>query len=247
LFFLKKSKPLLKELIPSDYVDIHSHLLYGIDDGAQTFDDTLFLAKSMIEIGFSEFITTPHTIAQVWDNTREIISSKNDSTIIQLGQNGINVPFKSASEYLMDGNFVERFTTEPLLTLKENYVLVEMSYINPPIQLYDILFELQLAGYVPILAHPERYFFYHGSNYSEYARLKKAGCLFQLNLLSIVGYYGENVFRVSKKLLEEGMIDYVGSDIHHKKHLQSFDNKVLLKDLQPLKEALNNNLFFSQK
>ncbi len=245
MFFFKKSKPLLKELIPDNYIDIHSHLLFGVDDGAKTFENTLSLTNSLIGIGFSGFITTPHTIQHVWNNTRESILSKSAETILLLKQNQVNIPFESASEYMMDDYFVKQFQTEDLLTLKDNYVLVEMSYLNPPIHLYNILFDLQIAGYKPVLAHPERYIFYH-QNFQEYYRLKKAGCLFQMNLLSAVGYYGEAVYQTTKKLLNSGLIDYVGSDLHHEKHFQAFNSKVNLTDLQPLKEAFNNNQFFKK-
>jgi protein-tyrosine phosphatase len=130
-----------------------------------------------------------------------------------------------------------------LLTLKDNYVLVEMSYINAPIQLYDVLFDLQVAGYIPVLAHPERYLFYH-NNFNEYSKLKRAGCLFQLNLLAVVGYYGEGVAKIAEQLLEKGMYDFVGSDVHHDSHIAAFDKKVKLKDSTSLKEAIANNQFF---
>ena len=104
---------------------------------------------------------------------------------------------------------------------------------------------MQVAGYKPVLAHPERYSYYH-KNFNEYLKLKNAGCLFQLNLLSTVGYYGEEVFEAGKKLLNKGLIDFVGSDVHHKNHIDWFDKKVLLKDLTPFKESIMANQFFSQ-
>jgi protein-tyrosine phosphatase len=243
LLFFRKSKPLLRELLGDDYTDIHSHLLFGIDDGAATFEDTKFLIESMMDFGTSAFITTPHTIASVWDNTRDGILSKQKETEDLLTQSNITIPFRAASEYLMDNHFVDQFQSEPLLTLKDNYVLVEMSYINAPIQLYSIIFDLQVAGYKPLLAHPERYLFYHG-NFDEYRKLKKAGCEFQINLLSVTGYYGEAVFQVAKKLLESGMIDFAGSDVHHKNHIKAFNNKVGIKDTQALKAAIAHNKFF---
>lgn len=243
MFFFKKNKTPLKDLIPENHVDIHSHLLFGIDDGAKTFEDTLLLTSKMLEFGITTFITTPHIIQHVWENNSDIINAKKQEVVALFGEKNISLPFRAAAEYLMDDHFVKLFKSGALLTLKENYVLVEMSYINAPIQLYDILFDLQVAGYKPVLAHPERYVFYH-QNYSEYSKLKKAGCLFQLNLLSTVGYYGQGVFQIAKRLLEDGMIDYVGSDVHHGKHIQSFHNIVDIKDLTPLKEALTNNQFF---
>jgi protein-tyrosine phosphatase len=243
LLFFKKNKTILKDLIPDNHIDIHSHLLPGIDDGAQTIDDTIYLIKELNKIGISNFITTPHIFSGFWDNSKNSIETRAQDTIINLNKNNINYPIKAASEYLMDDHFVSLFKKGEILTLKENYVLVEMSYINAPIQLYDIIFDMQIAGYKPVLAHPERYQFYH-KNFNEYIKLKNAGCLFQINLLSVVGYYGNEVAETAEKLLNQGMIDFVGSDVHHKKHIESFDKVVLLKNLEPLKEAILNNQFF---
>lgn len=239
-----KSKPVLKDLIPDNHVDIHSHLLPGIDDGAKTFEHTLKLVKALQNFGISQIITTPHVIKNIWDNTPEIIQSKKDTTILELKNNQISIPFSAAAEYMMDDNFVKLLNNEKLLTLKKNYVLVEMSYINPPIQLYSILFDLQVAGYIPVLAHPERYLFYH-NNFEEYQKLKKSGCLFQLNLLSVVGYYGDEIAKVADKLLKNGLYDYVGSDVHHSNHIAAFDLKIKIKELVPLKEIIANNQFFA--
>lgn len=246
MFTLFKSKPVLKDLIPDNHVDIHSHLLPGIDDGARTFDDTLRLTKALQGFGISQLITTPHIIEYVWDNYPDQIKAKKADTLIELHKHQIKIPFHAAAEYMMDDHFVKLFQNGELLTLKDNYVLVEMSYINPPIQLYSILFDLQVVGYIPVLAHPERYLFYH-QNFEEYLKLKKAGCKFQLNLLSVVGYYGEGITKISERLLQKGMYDFVGSDVHHDNHVAAFDQKVKLKDLAPLKEVMANNQFFKME
>jgi len=240
---LFKSKPVLKDLIPDNYVDIHSHLLPGIDDGAKTFEDSLRLTKALQGFGTSQYITTPHIIQHFWENTPEIIKNVEASTQIELNKNQLSIPFRAAAEYMMDDQFVNLFQTSKLLTLKDNYVLVEMSYLNPPIHLYSILFDLQVAGYIPVLAHPERYLFYH-NNFEEYSKLINAGCLLQLNLLSVVGYYGEGIAKIAEKLLQKGMYRFVGSDVHHDNHIAAFDKKIKLKDLTPLKETIANNQFF---
>jgi protein-tyrosine phosphatase len=244
LLFFNKSRARLADIIPDGYIDIHSHLLPGIDDGAKDEQHSLSLINAMTEYGVTQFITTPHILTGVWNNTKIGIQEVEASTTNYLKEQGAAMPFKAAAEYLMDDSFMKLFKSSPLLTLKENYVLVEMSYLNPPMPLYDILFELQVAGYKPVLAHPERYLFYH-SKPEEYSRLKKAGCMFQLNLLSTTGYYGEGVFKVAQKLLDENMIDFTGSDVHHERHTESFKNKVLLKKQDALLKALNNNSFFS--
>jgi tyrosine-protein phosphatase YwqE len=218
--------------------------LPGIDDGAQNFNDSIDLTKSLLRFGVSQIITTPHVIKDIWNNDSKIINQKASETIEYLQKNQISIPFTAAAEYLMDDTFVKLFQSEKLLTLKDNYVLVEMSYINPPMQLYSILFDLRVAGYIPVLAHPERYLFYH-KNMSEYNKLKKAGCLFQLNLLAATGYYGDVITKTADYLLEKGMYDFVGSDVHNMKQIAAFDKKIKIKNTGMLKEAICNNTFFS--
>ncbi|NRT13288.1 tyrosine-protein phosphatase [Flavobacterium sp. 14A] len=245
MFFFSRNKPVLKDLIPEGHIDIHAHLLPGIDDGAATFADSLQLIQAMQGFGITQFIATPHIIQGIWDNTHEQIISKKEETLQLLANSKASVPLHAAAEYLMDDQFARLFQKKELLTLKGKHVLVEMSYINAPIQLYNILYDLQLAGYVPVLAHPERYLFYH-NDFNEYAKLVKAGCLLQLNLLSVVGYYGGEIAKIAEKLLSKGMYSYVGSDVHHLRHIAAFDQKVLLKDLQPLHEIIVNNQFFKR-
>ena len=243
MFTIFKSKPVLKDLIPDNHIDIHSHLLPGIDDGAKVFEDSLQLIRALQSFGIQQFITTPHIIQHIWENTKEQIIVNKNNTIAELRKNDIYLPFQAAAEYMMDDQFVRLFQSEDLLTLKDNYVLVEMSYINAPIQLYSILFDLQVAGYIPVLAHPERYLFYH-KNVDEYTKLKKAGCLFQLNLLAVTGYYGDGITKIAEQLLQKGMYDFVGSDVHHDNHIAAFNQKIKLKDWSPLKEVIGNNQFF---
>ncbi len=240
---LFRSKQILKDIIPDNYIDIHSHLLPGIDDGAKTLEDSLRLTKALQGLGTSQFITTPHIIHHFWDNDIETIQKTEEITRNEFTKNKLSIPFRAAAEYMMDDYFVKLFQSEKLLTLKDNYVLVEMSYINPPIQLYSILFELQVAGYIPVLAHPERYVFFH-NNFDEYKKLINAGCLLQLNLLAVVGYYGEGIAKIAEKLLNKGMYSFVGSDAHHDNHLAAFDQKIRYKDTPALKEVITNNQFF---
>ncbi|POY41232.1 histidinol phosphatase [Flavobacterium alvei] len=243
MFTIFQSKPILKDIIPDNYIDIHSHILPGIDDGAKTLGDSLQLIQALQGFGASKLITTPHVIQHFWENSSQNIKEKEAETNLELKKNNLSIPFRAAAEYMMDENFVKLFQSEKLLTLKSNYVLVEMSYINPPIQLYSILFDLQVAGYIPVLAHPERYNFFH-KNFEEYNKLINAGCLLQLNLLSVVGYYGESITEIAQKLLKKGMYSFVGSDAHHNNHIASFDKKVKIKDLAPLKEVIAHNEFF---
>ncbi|MCL9809105.1 tyrosine-protein phosphatase [Flavobacterium luminosum] len=243
MFFFTKNRPILQDLIPDGAIDIHSHLLPGIDDGAKTIEDTEYLIGALQKIGFTKFITTPHTFSGFWDNTKEGIEAKAQETQQHLATKQFDMPLQAASEYLLDDHFATLFKKGELLTLKDNLVLVEMSYLNAPIHLYDLLFDLQVAGYQPVLAHPERYAFYH-KNFDEYRKLKNAGCYLQLNLLATVGYYGSDVAEAAKKLLEQGLYDFVGSDVHHQKHINAFQQRVLIKDTKALEAVIQNNRFF---
>lgn len=244
LHFFKQKKPYLRDLIPDNFVDIHSHLLPGIDDGASTIDESANLINGLEEIGFKKFITTPHVMGEIWKNTSTGINENLASTISEIKVPNINNRLNAAAEYMMDGEFTELFKTQKLLCLKENYVLVEMSYLNPPIQLFEILFELQVAGYQPLLAHPERYLFYHDASLSNYRKLKEIGCLFQLNMLSTTGYYGERVAKIADLLLKDSLIDYIGSDVHHNRHLEFMHKKIVLKNFDYLTPVFQNNSFF---
>lgn len=239
-----KPKARLLDLIPANFVDIHSHVLPGIDDGAKTIEDSKFLLERMIDFGFSKIITTPHTIENIWNNTPETIANALQLTKDTLPQLTEKVKLEAASEYILDDYFAKQTKQTNLLTLKNKYVLVEMSYINPPIQLFDYLFDLQVAGYTPVLAHPERYVFYH-ADFSNYNKLKKAGCYFQMNLLSATGYYGKEVAKIAEGLLKKNMIDFVGSDFHHKHHLASFTNPITIKEIDKIKKAAENNCHFN--
>lgn len=240
--FKSKSNTILADLIPAGFLDIHSHLLPNIDDGAKNIDDTLFLISEFKKLGIEKCITTPHIMSHVWENTSENILQNLENTKKSIDRT-TSFKMTAAAEYMMDERFVKLFQTEKLLTLKDNFVLVEMSYPNMPLNLYEIIFELQVAGYKPILAHPERYNFLHTKT-DEFTKLKKAGCYFQLNLLSSTGYYGENVAKCADYLLKNSLIDFAGSDVHHSKHIDSFYKKIVLKNVSILKEVIQNNSFF---
>ncbi|KQB39234.1 Capsular polysaccharide biosynthesis protein [Flavobacterium aquidurense] len=226
-----------------NYIDIHSHLLPGIDDGAKTITETTKLVRAFDKIGVSQFITTPHISHYVWNNSQETIAGKHQETKLLLEEKNMKIPFQAAAEYFIDDWFESHFKNEKLLTLKNNHVLVEISYQSAPINLYKTLFELQVAGYTPVLAHPERYLYYR-KDFGEYEKLKKVGCLFQLNLLSTVGYYGDTITQIAEELLKKGLYDFTGTDVHHMKHIASFDEKIKINSVSNLKEVIKNNQFF---
>jgi len=244
MLFLKRKKLPLTELFPTDFVDIHSHLLPGIDDGAKDINHSITLIKKMRSYGIKNFITTPHVLGDVYPNSSLVIKEKlAEVKSALLKQNITDVHISAAAEYMMDEQFSNRLANDDILTLKDNFILVEMSYFNAPFNLYEILFEIQLKGYKPVLAHPERYNFFH-SNFEHYYKLKKAGCLFQLNLLSLTPQYGKNVQKICSKLLNENMYDFVGTDTHHGNHLELLKEIGTEKVRKSISHLLENNKKF---
>ncbi|MGB0891410.1 MAG: tyrosine-protein phosphatase [Flavobacteriaceae bacterium] len=243
IFFKKKEIP-LTDFFSEEFVDIHSHLLPGIDDGAKNLDNSIELITKMRSYGIKNFITTPHVLGNVYQNSSKTIKKKLEEVREELKNREINdVSIRAAAEYMMDEQFSELLEKDDILTLKDNFILVEMSYFSAPINLYEILFEIQLKGYKPVLAHPERYNFYH-NNFNNYYKLKKAGCLFQLNLLSLTEQYGKGVQKTSEKLLKENLYDFVGTDTHHKNHLELLKKIGNKKNLNKIKHLLENNKKF---
>ena len=243
MLFFKKKIP-LTDFFTDGFVDIHSHLLPGIDDGAKDMDTSIALLLKMASYGIKNFITTPHVLGSVYPNSSEVIKQKLAAVKKELEKREIKgISIQAAAEYMLDGEFSALLDQKDILVLKDNYILVEMSYFSAPINLYELLFKIQLKGYKPILAHPERYNFYH-TDFKNYYKLKQAGCLFQLNLLSLTDQYGKGVQKTSEKLLKENLYDFVGTDTHHQNHLELLPKIGTKKTLEKIKHLLNNNKKF---
>jgi tyrosine-protein phosphatase YwqE len=199
--------------------DMHSHLLPGIDDGSPDMATSLQLIKGFQSLGYKKIITTPHILREIYPNTREIIITKLAEVRKEMAEAGIGMELHAAAEYFIDDHFAEELKNKiPLLTLGENSVLVEFSMLTAPIDLQEVLFEMQMQNYQPVLAHPERYT-YLARRKEMYDQLKDAGCQFQLNLLSLSGYYGETVQQLADYLLKKNYYSFAGTDLHHERHL----------------------------
>lgn len=214
-----------KNYFSEDYIDIHSHILPGIDDGAKTMGHSLELLTNMYKIGIRNFVCTPHVIEGVWENSTERILSVYDELkkVVEQTPSLKDVNIRVAAEYMMDENFQKLLENRDLLPIKDNKILVEMSYLAPPSNLFEIIAEIQVKGFVPILAHPERYKSFHKS-LSVYEQLKNAGCMFQLNKISLTNYYGKDVHESAIWLLRNHMIDFIGSDLHHMRHMEQINS-----------------------
>jgi protein-tyrosine phosphatase len=239
-FFSKKAAVELPPL----YVDMHSHLLPGLDDGSETMEDSIILIKEFASLGYKKLITTPHIMGDFFKNTPEMISSKLIELKKAVAEEGIDIQLEAAAEYYLDEWFITKLKTpETLLTFGDNYLLFETSYINESSQLNEVIFQIKSIGLKPVLAHPERYTYLY-PDFNKCREIHDKGVLFQLNLNSLSGYYSKASQDLAKKLIDNEMVSFVGSDCHGIRHIEALkksrQTKYYLKALQL--NIFNNNL-----
>lgn len=217
-FFKKKETNLTLTGLPVS-TDIHSHVLPGIDDGSPDIDTSIKLLKGLQDLGIKRMVATPHVIADLYRNTPETINNALALLKPAMEREQVDIELTAAAEYMMDDYLVKLLRSdERLLTIHNNIVLTEQSYATPTVNLNEIAFIMVSLGYRPIMAHPERYGYYHG-DYEAYMHLKDMGFMLQVNLLSLTGYYGKAVAKAAKYILDNDMADFVGTDLHHERHL----------------------------
>jgi protein-tyrosine phosphatase len=224
--------------------DMHSHLLPGIDDGSPDMDTSIHLIKEMMGIGYKKLVTTPHIMWDMYKNTREGILQKLEQVRIAVKNAGLDIEINAAAEYFLDDHVAELVkNNEPLLTVSDNLVLTEFSLAYPTHGIKEIFFDMQMRGYQPIVAHPERYT-YLEQDKNFYEELKDIGCYFQLNILSLGGHYGKSAQELAQYLLKKGYYDLVGTDLHGVRHLEGLRNPALTAPLQKLLDSgkLKNHL-----
>jgi len=226
--------------------DMHSHLIPGIDDGSPDVATSLELIKGLSDLGYQKIITSPHIMWDMYKNTPEIILPAYNAVKNELKKNNSHVEFYVAAEYFLDDYFEKLVDTDaPLLTINDNLVLVEFSFVKEPAELKAILFKLQIKGYQPVIAHPERYL-YFGAKKHWYEEMKDTGCLFQLNVLSLAGFYGKAPVELAHYLIKQKYFNLIGTDLHNSRHLELLGNSSsyisTIKRLVDSGEILNSQL-----
>jgi tyrosine-protein phosphatase YwqE len=212
-------KPTLSVPFAPVAVDMHSHVLPGLDDGAETMDSSLEMLETFVRLGYRKLIMTPHIMGDFYKNTPQSIRQKLAQLQEAVKERGWEIELACAAEYYLDEWFLEKIAApEPLLTFGDKYLLFETSYINEPLNLREAIFKLKSAGYKPVLAHPERYTYLY-NRFNELLKIRELGVLFQLNINSLSGYYSESARRVAEKLIDQKLVDFIGTDAHHTRHL----------------------------
>lgn len=219
LFKSKKDKLLQPADISILRTDIHSHLIPGIDDGADTMEQSIEILKEFERLGYKKVITTPHTMSDYYPNTPEIILSGLEKLREAVVSNQINLTVEAASEYNLDADFEKLVEQGELLTFGDNYVLFELPFFQEPPMLNDVIWKMQMKNYQPVLAHVERYTFWF-DDWQRIEEIKERNVLFQLNVNSLTGHYGPEVKKIAERLIDNDMVDFLGSDCHNMNHIK---------------------------
>jgi protein-tyrosine phosphatase len=224
--------------------DMHSHIIPGIDDGAQTIEDSMIIVKGLYNLGFRKLITTPHIMSDYYKNTPENINAGLEKVREAIAKDGLDITINAAAEYYLDEQFIQKLNSPDVLTFGNGYLLFETSYINRPENLYSSIFAIQSKGLKPVLAHPERYPFFY-EDFDEYKKLHDRGVLLQLNTNSLTGYYSPAARMIAMKLIDNNLIDFIGTDCHHTKHLDALkhcQNEKYLRKIVTYDFLLNKSL-----
>lgn len=202
------------------HTDIHSHLIPGIDDGSPDMDTSLALLKELEMLGYKKIITTPHVKTEYFQNDVTKLDDLCERLRRSARFEGIKLDIEVGAEHLLDEGVNQRIKNGQFKTFGDNYLLVELPFMFPPFGLDGYIFELQLAGYKLILAHPERYLYWL-YDFNQFIRLKDSGVLFQANIISLGNYYGKDVYNLAKKLIDNNMVELLGTDTHSAKHIEA--------------------------
>lgn len=228
-------------------VDMHSHMLPALDDGCKDIHQSTTLLERVADLGLSEFYFTPHVFKELYPNTPDHIAAA--YTSLQ-ATNIRDLLGGFAAEYMVDRHFDQMLsdTNSSFACLPNKHILIEMSYIQESVNIEKNIFDLQVQGYKPILAHPERYVFYHQMP-ERIRRLKDLGCLLQMNLLSLIGYYGLRERKAALHLLDNGLVDLVGTDVHHERHVRALERGLQKENLNKYFKKCNikNTYLFACK
>ena len=226
-----KSKPKKKKRLKIYLgTDIHSHLLPRLDDGSKSMDESLSLIRGLKDLGYTKIITTPHIMSHRFPNSSTIILNSFHRLKKALKKKKIDIEIEVASEYYLDDHFVNLLKKKDILTFGDKYVLFELPRREMPENLFEVITLIKEQGYKPVLAHPERYQYFH-NDFKMYEEIKNAGVFFQINLISMEGFYTVAVKNVVLQIIDSGFVDFLGSDTHKRMYLDS------------LKEVLKSHSF----
>lgn len=231
LFKKKESKKAVTFDYSTVVTDMHSHVLPGIDDGAQTLEDSVYLIRKMMSLGIKKIIATPHIMIDYYRNDAESIGNALALLKEELVKQNIDIDISAAAEHYFDETFEKRLTDRKVLTMGDNYVLFELSFINQPPNLIPVIQKMKDMGYKPILAHPERYGY---MDIEQMKTIRSWGCNLQLNTIALSGYYGKHAKKIAEEMVDNQIVDFISSDMHHPRHAAAFESTLAMPYIQKL-------------
>ncbi len=206
---------------------MHSHLIPGIDDGVKTKEEAFAVISQFQELGYKKLITTPHIMTDYYGNTAASVTKAYSDFIGSFREQNFSIDLQFAAEYYLDETVFTLIAEKgEVLTFGDRYFLFETNAVSEPLQIKEFIFSLTSQGFRPILAHPERY---------QYMTMAKAedlvnrGVLLQINMLSLIGYYGPPIQKLAEKIIDKKWVSLLGSDCHNMDHIS------LLKKVQKSK------------
>lgn len=220
--------------------DMHCHLLPGIDDGPESIEESLSIIQAMVAVGYQGAICTSHIFPEVYDNKADDMLRGVDSLQSVLDENNINFTLRASAEYMVDRQFIELAKAKKLLAFgKKDYVVIETGFTQENPYFDEAIYEMQYAGYCPILAHPERYLYLSQSkSIEQFEKIIDKGIELQINLFSLIGLYGRLSKEVAKILLKNNFIQWIGTDIHRSQHISLLEKA---NDLKTLSNSMRDN------
>lgn len=233
-FFKKKTKEPAELCFATD---IHCHVVPGIDDGSPDARTSADLIERMQSWGIRRIIASPHVTQHTFENDLSTITPAMQELQAELANRGNDIPVSHSAEYRIDDLFARRLEANELMLLPNDYIIIENAFLQEPWNLDQLVFDLQVRGLRPILAHPERYTYYYGRP-ERYQALHQSGLLFQINLLSLAGAYGKNEKKIAEHLIDKGLVDFIGTDLHYDGHADTIDSYLLGNDAHKHMQAL---------
>lgn len=234
------SKPKTAVQLPVT-TDIHCHIIPGVDDGSPDTETSVALIERMQKWGIDRIIASPHVTAVTFENTPEVLDAAMAELQTVLDAKGNTIKLSHHAEYRLDDFSRSYFDRGEIMAMPGNYVMIENPFVTEAWFIDNLVFELQMKGYIPLLAHPERYSYYF-KNRERYRQLHDAGTKFQINLLSLAGTYGKEQREVAEYLIAKDMVEFIGSDLHNATHADAIDAYLLTKQAHNHFSALQGKL-----
>ncbi len=231
--FFSRSKQPIKLWFSTD---IHCHIIPGVDDGSPDAETSVSLISGLMDLGIKRIIASPHIACETFENTPEILDAAQTELDAALCAHGMDISVTHAAENRIDDMLQKNMADNTLLAYPNKYILIENSFVQEPWDIEQVIFDLQVRGYQPILAHPERYLYYH-TKAGRYKDLHDK-VLFQVNVLSLAGYYGKHVKKVAEEMIENDMVDFLGTDTHAERHLECFREYLTTRDARRHRDAI---------